>query len=361
MRQIVDSAWYQARWPLTLCRDQNTKTHFANDQGGWRMGTSVGAAVPASIRTARSSMTRTTSSSRSAAMRTEALTWFDLTMGARGVALAAATIIIMQRLHEHDLACHVLETLGDRFVHLCLPMRYEPPTWVDINGQRALVPRMKPTPLGLADPRTEPGELLWPALFGAEKVANVEAQLRAQHGEFGIAGQLQQRPVPAAGGLFKREWFPIVDAMPADAQVIARCRGWDCGGTDGGGDWSVGVRMARTRDGLIYIEHVVRGQWGPQAFEGPRGILRQTADTDSRSTRIREEQEPGSAGKKVIAAHAQLLLGFDRELTDPLTLVTLSRTGRVAAKPAMNVVSASAESLAMARLNARTPSFSACS
>ena len=66
-------------------------------------------------------------------------------MGARGAALGAATILIMQRLHEHDLAGHVLETLGDRFVHLCLPMRYEPPAWVDLQSERQLVPRMKPT------------------------------------------------------------------------------------------------------------------------------------------------------------------------------------------------------------------------
>src|SRR5262249_31153153 len=151
------------------------------------------------------------------------------------------------------------------------------------------------TPLGRTDPRREPGELLWPGLFDADAVARVEAQLGAEHGDFGVAGQLQQRPAPAGGGVFKREWFPIVDARPADAQVVARCRGWDCGGTDGGGDWSVGVRLARTRDGLIYVEDVVRGQWGPQAFEGAHGIMRQTADTDGRSIRIREEQEPGSA------------------------------------------------------------------
>jgi hypothetical protein len=42
MRQILESRWYQTRWPVTLRRDQNTKTRFDNDQGGWRLGTSVG-------------------------------------------------------------------------------------------------------------------------------------------------------------------------------------------------------------------------------------------------------------------------------------------------------------------------------
>lgn len=312
MRQIVESRWYQARWPVSLRRDQNTKTRFDNDQGGWRIGTSVGGRGTGEHPHRKIiDDPHNVKQSLSAAARTEALTWFDLTLGSRGIALGAATIIIMQRLHEEDLSGHVLEALGDQFVHICLPMRYDPPAWIERRGARQLVPRMPPTPLGRTDPRTEPGELLWPSLFDAEKVAKVEAQLRAQHGEFGIAGQLQQQPVPASGGLFKREWFPIVDALPADVPILARCRGWDCAATEGGGDWSAGVRMARTREGLIYVEHVVRGQWGPQAFEGPKGILRQLAEADTGAVRIREEEEGGSAGKKVSAAHAHLLLGFD--------------------------------------------------
>jgi predicted phage terminase large subunit-like protein len=120
--------------------------------------------------------------------------------------------------------------------------------------------------------------------------------------------------------MFKRDWFGIVDAIPDDQpapdgsrphQVVARARGWDCAATEGGGDWTVGVRMAITRAGHIYIEHVVRGQWGPAKFEGPDGIMRQTVLADGRVVRQREEQEPGSAGKKVIASHQQLLAGFD--------------------------------------------------
>ena len=81
----------------------------------------------------------------------------------------------------------------------------------------------------------------------------------------------------------------------------------------------------------------MRGQWGPQAFEGPHGILRQTADTDSRSIRIREEQEPGSAGKKVIAAHAQLLLGFDYK-GEPSTGDKVTRARPFAAQAAVGNV-----------------------
>ncbi|HYG69382.1 MAG TPA: phage terminase large subunit, partial [Anaeromyxobacteraceae bacterium] len=228
----------------------------------------------------------------------EAITWFDLTMGSRGLGLDAATIAIMQRLHEGDLSGHIIETLGDRFTHICLPMHYEPG-------------RQKVTVLGWSDPRTEPGELLWPGFMTPERVERLEAQLRAKHGEFGIAGQLQQRPIPQGGGMFKREWFPIVDALPADARVVARCRAWDCAATEGAGDWTSGVRMSLTSDGIVYVEDVVRGQWGPNVFEGDAGIFMQTVRADGAACRQREEMEPGSAGKKVVASHAKLLMGYD--------------------------------------------------
>ena len=158
MRQIVESWWYQDRWPLALCRYQNTKTRFDNDKSGWRMGTSVGGRATGEHPHRKIiDDPHNVKQSLSAAARTEALTWFDLTMGARGVALGAATVIIMQRLHQNDLSGHVLESLPGQFVHICLPMRYEPPVWIEINGQRELVPRMHPTPLGLADPRTRTG------------------------------------------------------------------------------------------------------------------------------------------------------------------------------------------------------------
>src|SRR5262249_52374363 len=166
------------------------------------------------------------------------------------------------------------------------------------------------TPLQWTDPRTTPGELLWPQLFPIETVVDLETRL----GPYAVACQLQQRPVPESCGLFKRDWFRLVDATPSDAPIVARCRFWDCAATEEDGCYTVGVLMAQTKDGRFSIEHVVRGRWGPSQFEGRQGILRQTADMDKARVgfvRIREEQEGGSAGKRVVAAHAQVLVGFD--------------------------------------------------
>ena len=36
MKQVVNSEWYQAYWPLSLQKDQNEKTLFINDKTGYR-------------------------------------------------------------------------------------------------------------------------------------------------------------------------------------------------------------------------------------------------------------------------------------------------------------------------------------
>ena len=79
------------------------------------------------------------------------------------------------------------------------------------------------------DRREAPGELLWPSLFSADIVRQLQIDL----GLDGASGQLQQRPRPFGGGLFKREWFRYVDAaqVPDIQPGVRACRGWDIGET----------------------------------------------------------------------------------------------------------------------------------
>jgi len=93
----------------------------------------------------------------------------------------------MQRCHQLDLSGHLLEQGG--WEHLCLPAEYEGPS--------------RATLIGFTDPRTQPGELLWPERFGPKEIEQMKVSL----GSYGAAGQLQQRPSPAGGGMFKRHWF----------------------------------------------------------------------------------------------------------------------------------------------------------
>lgn len=119
--------------------------------------------------------------------------WWDGTMSTRlNDMRTGAMVIIQQRLGEDDLTGHVLSKTAGDWTHLCIPMEFEPE-------------RSYHTSIGWIDPRTEPGELMWPERFGPDEVRTLKADL----GPFRAAGQLQQRPEPAGGGVIKREWWRL--------------------------------------------------------------------------------------------------------------------------------------------------------
>lgn len=144
----------------------------------------------------------------------------------------SAIVIIMQQLHEQDVAAVALE-LDIGFIHLNLPMEFEPETVCRtyVGGE-----------LFFEDPRTEDGELLFPERFPPTEIE----RLKKAKGSYAYAGQYQQRPTPRSGGMFQRGDFEIVDAVPVGA---VRCRAWDFAATvqklGKKPDWSVGLRMAR--------------------------------------------------------------------------------------------------------------------
>lgn len=121
-----------------------------------------------------------------------------------------------------------------------------------------------------------------------------------------------------AGLVFDRAWFDVIAVMPST--VIARCRAWDKAGTEGGGKWSAGVRVARTTDGRYVIEDVVRGQW---SAENRERVIVQCAASDPPGTVIWHEQEPGSGGKESAELTTRRLAGYavhaERVTGDKLT------------------------------------------
>lgn len=121
-----------------------------------------------------------------------------------------AFIIIQQRLAENDLTGHILEKEADGWTHLCLPGRYEPE-------------RSFHTSIGWKDPRTEPGQLLWPERFSETSLKRLEVTM----GPWVFAGQIQQRPEPKGGGIIKREWWRLwePDSYPPMEFVLATLDG----------------------------------------------------------------------------------------------------------------------------------------
>jgi predicted phage terminase large subunit-like protein len=127
--------------------------------------------------------------------------------------------------------------------------------------------RMPTTPLGFNDPRAREGELLTPRQFSEAKLAPVVVKL----GSYGVAGQMQQRPAPKGGALFKRGWFRRYELANGDAIVrqgkpgvvpLAGCSVFvivdGAASSKSTADHTVIAAFAVTPDGDLVVLHVDR-------------------------------------------------------------------------------------------------------
>ncbi len=291
-RRLITSQWYQERWgdKFAITSDQNQKTRFENNKTGYRLATSVGGMLtgegggfliiddPHNVKEAESDT-----------IRESILRWYDEVLSTRlDDPKTGAKVIIMQRVHERDLSGHVLQKEAG-YTHLCLPARHE-------------TDRRCTTVLGFSDPRKEEGEPLWPALYGDKELTELENSL----GSYAAAGQLQQRPSPRGGGMFKIDKFELIDRFNPD-QVLRSVRYWDKAGTQGGGAFTAGVLIHRMRDKSYVVADVVHGQWSSGIREQR---IKQVAELDGSKVRIWVEQEPGSGGKESAESTIRNLTGY---------------------------------------------------
>jgi predicted phage terminase large subunit-like protein len=123
--------------------------------------------------------------------------------------------------------------------------------------------------------------------------------------------ELEGRFVETEGGLFRREWFKVVDAAP---KLTAKVRAWDLASTpkekkSQDPDWSVGALLGKDEAGDIHILNIVRLRGSPQQVEA---AVRSTAELDGKDTAIWMEEEGGSSGKTVIDHYVRrVLAGFN--------------------------------------------------
>lgn len=209
-RRLIQSPWFQERWGdrFALTSDQNAKMRYDNDKGGYRIATSVDGGLTGeggSVILVDDALNAKEAVSE--ATRLAMVEWWDQAMSTRlNDPKTGAYVIIMQRLHEEDLTGHILANNHEEWEHLCLPARYE--------SDRHCV-----TSIGWEDPRTVDGEILAPERFDDAALRSLEVSL----GPYGAAGQLQQRPMPRGGGIFRREWWQDWEekTFPACEYIVA--------------------------------------------------------------------------------------------------------------------------------------------
>lgn len=227
MRRLIESQWYQERWgnKFKPLKDNWGAIKFTNDHAGFRLCTSTDGTVTgehADVQVCDDPIKPQDARGVGGATRTvlkSCLDWWSETMASRLVDFEkSARVIIMQRLHVHDLAGAVLKEGG--YEHLCLPMEFEPKTFCR-------------TSIGFKDPRKEARELLWPERFNKNSVAQIKKEL----GPRGEAAQLQQQPVPLSGALFEKEHLKYWKERPQVKNVVTS---WDCTFKETGSSYVVG-------------------------------------------------------------------------------------------------------------------------
>ena len=190
-RLLLRSDWYRRAWPqVRLTRDQNQKHEFSNTRQGMMIATSVGGTAigkGGDILVFDDPLSPTEAAS--AAMRQTTNDWIRQGFLTRLNHPSTGCVVgVMQRLHAEDTAGMPL-AMGD-WHHLCLPAEAEERQVISfpMSGKQLI---------------REPGDLLFPAREGREELARKKRQL----GSYAYAGQYQQRPAPAEGGLLKRCWW----------------------------------------------------------------------------------------------------------------------------------------------------------
>lgn len=286
MRDLVQSEWFQSLWPeITLARAGEMS--FANTKMGNREGVAF-----ASLTGGRGDRViiddpHSTETAESPTERENTTRIFRESVPTRlNNPATSAIVVIMQRLHDKDVSGQIL-SLGLGYEHLMLPMEFEPD-------------RRCHTSIGFTDPRSAEGDLLFPERFPRDVVERDKKIM----GDYAVAGQLQQRPAPREGGLIKAGLIDVVEALPTGLHMV---RGWDLAGTEAKmkrGDYTVGAKLGRSRDGVIYIVDIIRGRMGPEEVESTIG---NTGKADRCAQSI--PQDPGQAGKAQVLHLAKKLHG----------------------------------------------------
>jgi predicted phage terminase large subunit-like protein len=240
-RLLVNHPIYQASFPaMRLARD--TDREIVTTKRGKRIATSIDGTLtglggnliiiddPLKL-----------SDAMSEAVRARVIDWYRSTLLSRADDKKTARIVlVMQRVHQDDLAGYLQEQGG--FEVLNLP---------------AIAQRNETYFLG--DGRTydrQKGELLHPE----QEPADVLAELKREMGPIAFSAQYQQSPIPPGGTIIKRKWlttYDKIDRQPGDRIIMS----WDIALSEAEtGDYSAGVVLLR-RNEIFYILEVVRGRF----------------------------------------------------------------------------------------------------
>ncbi|OTP81693.1 phage terminase large subunit [Gilliamella apicola] len=158
-------------------------------------------------------------------MRQNVIDWFSTTIESRTNSPDTPIIVIMQRLHEHDLAGWLLSGGNEE-------------EWTHLN-----IPALN-----------DNDEPLWEFKHTYDDLRRLE-----KANPYVFAGQYMQRPAPLGGGIFKTEWFKLYRMLPDLKFTIITVD--TAQKTKERNDYSVFALWGQGIDGNAYLIDILRGKW----------------------------------------------------------------------------------------------------
>jgi predicted phage terminase large subunit-like protein len=241
-RAVVNSGEYHAIFPgMRISAMKNTQTEVVTSRNGFRLAISVDGALTGRggdiiiVDDPIAALAALSQKSREHVVDF----YFNTLLSRLDDKQNGAIVLVMQRLHEDDLA-GVLLRGSDEWTVLSLPAIAEQDEQIPIgNGQ------IHPRHAGdVLHPEREPREVL-------------EA-LRAQLGAEIFAAQYQQQPVAPGGAMIKRGWIRRYDQLPTSGLII---QSWDVASKQGEeSDYSVCTTW-RVHENKYYLIDVLRGRF----------------------------------------------------------------------------------------------------
>lgn len=235
-RTVVDADWYKELFRTTAW-EKDVVAEAVTTHGGGRFATSIGGTL-----TGRGADLiiiddpLKADEAQSEVARRKVIEFYTGTLVSRlNDKERGGIILVMQRLHEDDLAGHLIRQGG--WQHLNLP---------------AIAARDEPILIGRGQMHIRrTGDLLHPA---RESQAVLDA-LKADMGSLKFSAQYQQEPIPAEGNLVKRAWLRTYDQLPEGGGYFLS---WDIAGTIGNSnDYSV-CTVWKADKGRYYLVDVWR-------------------------------------------------------------------------------------------------------
>jgi predicted phage terminase large subunit-like protein len=164
-----------------------------------------------------------------------------------------------------------------------------------------------------------------PSFYSESLLANYDERRAQQE----VMGQF----VDLESTLMQKSWFKEwAEEIP---KRLVTWRSWDCAATESGGDATVGIKWGSIpgTDKLI----IMNCKYGRYSADTVDVMIRETAKEDGKDCTVVLEQEPGSAGKRILAQQVKALADYrthwysmgSKKLARAVPLARAAAAGRV--------------------------------